>query len=128
MILFESIIDGIRDIKDHFGRTMLQLLGVILGAGSIVATFSLSVTGKSQSMEYYKVSGGIQKIWISNKPTGNLDTKTGSDIINIFEELAAANQTIVLVTHDPAIAARTQRRIKIVDGAIVEGDTLDEEA
>jgi len=72
MILLESIIDGIRDIKDHFGRTMLQLLGVILGAGSIVATFSLSVTGKSQSMEYYKVSGGIQKIWISNKPTGKV--------------------------------------------------------
>jgi putative ABC transport system permease protein len=72
MILLESIIDGIRDIKDHFGRTMLQLLGVILGAGSIVATFSLSVTGKSQAMEYYKVSGGIQKIWVSNKPTGKV--------------------------------------------------------
>src|SRR6266571_553914 len=77
MILLESIIDGIRDIKDHFGRTLLQLLGVILGAGSIVATFSLSVTGKSAAMEYYKVSGGIAKIWISNKPTGKvtLDAK-----------------------------------------------------
>ena len=64
MILFESILDGIRDIKDHFGRTMLQLVGIILGAGSIVATFSLSVAGKSASMEYYNVSGGIQKIWV----------------------------------------------------------------
>jgi putative ABC transport system permease protein len=72
MVLFESIIDGIRDIKDHFGRTMLQLLGVILGAGSIVATFSLSVTGKGQAMEYYRISGGIQKIWVSNKPTGKV--------------------------------------------------------
>ena len=72
MILFESIIDGIRDIKDHFGRTMLQLLGVILGAGSIVATFSLSVTGKGQAMEYYRISGGIQKIWVSNKATGKV--------------------------------------------------------
>src|SRR3954471_7044015 len=77
MILFESILDGIRDIKDHFGRTMLQLVGIILGAGSIVATFSLSVAGKSASMEYYRVSGGIQKIWVSNKPTGKvtLDAK-----------------------------------------------------
>src|SRR5437763_3295371 len=77
MILLESILDGIRDIKDHFGRTMLQLVGIILGAGAIVATFSLSVAGKTAAMEYYRVSGGIQKIWVSDKPTGKvtLDAK-----------------------------------------------------
>src|SRR5438067_13300040 len=77
MILLESIFDGIRDIKDHFGRTLLQLVGIILGAGSIVATFSLSVAGKAAAMEYYRVSGGIQKIWIWDKPTGKvtLDAK-----------------------------------------------------
>src|SRR5436853_7594486 len=77
MILLQSIIDGIRDIKDHFGRTMLQLTGIILGAASIVATFSLSVAGKASSMEYYKASGGIEKIWIWNKATGKvtLDAK-----------------------------------------------------
>ncbi|HXG58518.1 MAG TPA: ABC transporter permease [Thermoanaerobaculia bacterium] len=77
MIILESIVDGIRDIRDHFGRTLLQLVGVILGAGSIVATFSLSVAGKAASMEYYRVSGGIQKIFIWNEPTGKvtLDAK-----------------------------------------------------
>jgi len=69
MILLESIIDGIRDIKDHFGRTMLQLTGIILGAGSIVATFSLSVAGKTAAMEYYRISGGIQRSSVSDKPT-----------------------------------------------------------
>ena len=56
---------------------------------------------------------------LADEPTGNLDQKTGSDIINIFEELAANDETIVLVTHDPAIASRTQRRITLVDGEIV---------
>lgn len=77
MLILEAILDGIRDIKDHFGRTLLQLVGIILGAGSIVATFSLSVAGKEEAMRYYKMSGGIQKIWVSNKPTGKvtLDAK-----------------------------------------------------
>jgi len=77
MLILEAIIDGIRDIKDHFGRTLLQLLGIILGAGSIVATFSLSIAGKEASMKFYRVSGGIERIWVGNKPTGKvtLDAK-----------------------------------------------------
>ncbi|HXG58519.1 MAG TPA: ABC transporter ATP-binding protein [Thermoanaerobaculia bacterium] len=59
---------------------------------------------------------------LADEPTGNLDQKTGSGIIDIFEEISGNGQTIILVTHDPAIAARTQRRIRIVDGLIVEGD------
>ena len=59
---------------------------------------------------------------LADEPTGNLDQKTGSDIINIFEELAGHGETIVLVTHDPAIAARCQRRITLVDGEIVSGE------
>lgn len=72
MLIFEAVLDGVRDIKDHMGRTLLQLVGIILGAGSIVATFSLSVAGKEQSMKFYRMSGGIQRIWIGNKPTGKV--------------------------------------------------------
>jgi putative ABC transport system ATP-binding protein len=59
---------------------------------------------------------------LADEPTGNLDTKTGSEIISIFEDLASHGETIILVTHDPVIADRTHRRIRIVDGQIVQGD------
>ena len=112
MILFESIIDGIRDIKDHFGRTMLQLLGVILGAGSIVATFSLSVTGKQQAMEYYKVSGGIQKIWVSNKPTGKVTLNA--------KALASQGLTV----HDALAIQRDAKQIDLVSPVSSETMTV----
>src|SRR5438034_1164150 len=59
---------------------------------------------------------------LADEPTGNLDQKTGWEIIDIFRELASHDETIVLVTHDPAIAATTQRRVKIVDGLIESGE------
>ncbi len=91
MLIFEAIIDGIRDIKDHFGRTLLQLIGIILGAGSIVATFSLSVAGKEASMKFYRVSGGIERIWVGNKDTGKitLDAKAlASDGLTFADAMA----------------------------------------
>jgi putative ABC transport system ATP-binding protein len=62
---------------------------------------------------------------LADEPTGNLDQKTGGDILRLFEEVSSANQTVILVTHDPGIAAKTQRRVKIVDGLIVDGDDME---
>jgi len=72
MILLESILDGIADIRTHMGRTMLQLVGVILGVASIVATFALAAAGKEQSQRFYKESGGIAKIFVWNKQSGKV--------------------------------------------------------
>jgi putative ABC transport system ATP-binding protein len=57
---------------------------------------------------------------LADEPTGNLDTSSGKDIMSLFEDLAARGHTLVLITHDNAIANRTRRIVRIQDGRIVE--------
>jgi putative ABC transport system ATP-binding protein len=58
---------------------------------------------------------------LADEPTGNLDTKSGADIMAIFHKLHQSGKTIVLITHEPDIAARAQRTIRLQDGRIVAG-------
>jgi putative ABC transport system ATP-binding protein len=55
---------------------------------------------------------------LADEPTGNLDTKTGLEILDIFDAMHAKGETIVVVTHDPRIAERCDRIVQIVDGVI----------
>ena len=58
---------------------------------------------------------------MADEPTGNLDQQTGGEILELFEEMHARGQTIIVVTHDPGIARRAGRTITLVDGRIVAG-------
>ncbi len=58
-------------------------------------------------------------IILADEPTGNLDTRSGGDIFGLFMDLWKAGHTLVIITHDPALAARARRVITIRDGQIV---------
>lgn len=58
-------------------------------------------------------------IILADEPTGNLDTKSGDEVIQIFEKLNRQGVTMVLVTHDPSISRRTHRIVTLRDGEII---------
>lgn len=96
----------------------------------------LEQLGIAERADFYpnKISGGQQqrvaiaralvmdpKLILADEPTGNLDTKTGSEIMNLLEKLNEdLGVTVVVVTHDRKVAARTKREIYIKDGKIVK--------
>jgi putative ABC transport system ATP-binding protein len=59
---------------------------------------------------------------LADEPTGNLDSKTGEEVLRMFEQLHEGGQTIVVVTHDPDVANHAQRKIVLRDGHIASDE------
>jgi putative ABC transport system ATP-binding protein len=76
--------------------------------------------GEQQRVAVARALVGRPALVWADEPTGNLDTVAAAAVIDLLEELHAEGVTLVLVTHDPAVAARAQRRIVLRDGLIVE--------
>ena len=62
------------------------------------------------------------KILLADEPTGALDSKSGEQIMELFDSLNEEGVTIVMITHDPRIAAKAKRIVRIIDGEIYEGE------
>jgi len=74
--------------------------------------------GEMQRIAIARALVNNPSIILADEPTGNLDSVTGKEIINIFEELWSQGNTVVMITHDPEISRRTKRIIKLKDGMI----------
>jgi len=75
--------------------------------------------GQRQRVAIARALVNDPKLLLADEPTGALDQHTGAEIIRLFESLNGQGVTILMVTHDPAIASRARRQIRIVDGQIV---------
>jgi len=74
--------------------------------------------GERQRVAIARALANGPKLLLADEPTGNLDTKTGREILKLFKELWREGATIILVTHDPEVAAEAERLVRIRDGVL----------
>ena len=75
--------------------------------------------GQRQRVAIARALAGTPSLLLADEPTGNLDSATGEEIVKLFAELHSLGHTIVLVTHEPKLAARCPRAIRLSDGKVV---------
>lgn len=78
--------------------------------------------GQKQRVAIARAMVNHPKILLADEPTGALDSKSGEQIMELFDSLNEEGVTIVMITHDPKIAAKAKRIIRIIDGEIYEGE------
>ena len=76
--------------------------------------------GQRQRVAIARALVGKPSILLADEPTGNLDSKTSAEIMALFDELHQQGQTVIVVTHEPDIAAHCHRTLRVSDGKIVQ--------
>ena len=76
--------------------------------------------GQQQRVAIARALAGSPRLLLADEPTGNLDSAMARSVIDLLEELHRDGATIVMVTHDPQLAARAQRNVHVIDGQVVD--------
>jgi putative ABC transport system ATP-binding protein len=101
--------------KEEMARTMLDKVGLANRMDHMPQELS---GGQQQRVAIARALINNPVMIIGDEPTGNLDSRSGAEIIKLFYEIHAQGSTIVIVTHDPQIASYAQRTIALRDGKI----------
>ena len=99
-------------IEDALGR---------VGLASRMKHFPAELSGgQQQRAAIARALAGSPRLLLADEPTGNLDSQMARSVLELIEEINAAGTTVVMVTHDPELAARAHRNVHIVDGMVTD--------
>lgn len=76
--------------------------------------------GQQQRIAIARALAGSPRLLLADEPTGNLDTEMAHGVLELIEEIHRGGTTIVMVTHNPDLAARAKRNVEVIDGRIVD--------
>lgn len=97
---------------------LLQDVGIAAHADKLPAALS---GGEQQRAAIARALANDPAMLVADEPTGNLDSTTSANVSGLLRDLARSGKTVVIVTHDPAVAATCSRVVQITDGRVVEG-------
>jgi putative ABC transport system ATP-binding protein len=96
---------------------LLEQVGIPEKANVLPAQLS---GGQRQRVAIARALANTPALLLADEPTGALDSKTGEEVLGLFQQLNRAGNTVVLVTHDPHIASLARRKVELRDGLVVD--------
>lgn len=95
----------------------------MVGLGHRLDAFPTTLSGgERQRVAVARALVGRPSLLLADEPTGNLDSKTSAQILDLFDDLHRQGLTLAIITHDADVSARAQRRVQIKDGVLTDAD------